>query len=136
MSLDNISMFKALSQKMEWLSQRQEVIANNVANADTPGFIPSDIKKFNFEQALRNTGSGVETPVLRTDDKHLDFIRFEKGQSREFEQEFTYETSPDGNGVVIEEQMLKASQTAAEYQTTVNLYKKQYDMMLSVLRAQ
>ena len=38
MNLSDIPLFSMMSQRMEWLSQRQQLLAHNVANANTPGY--------------------------------------------------------------------------------------------------
>ena len=47
-----------------------------------------------------------------------------------------YETTPDGNAVILEEQMAKATQTALDYQLTSNLYRKYLGMVRIALGAQ
>ncbi|MEO8804530.1 MAG: flagellar basal body rod protein FlgB [Burkholderiaceae bacterium] len=51
------------AQALSLRSERQRLIASNIANADTPGYVARDI---NFAQALREaTGSGSPAAVLR-----------------------------------------------------------------------
>ncbi|MHA1152522.1 MAG: flagellar basal body protein, partial [Alphaproteobacteria bacterium] len=38
---------------MEWLSQRQKVLADNIANADTPNYQPRDLNPSEFQRILR-----------------------------------------------------------------------------------
>ncbi len=45
------------------------------------------------------------------------------------DQRETYETSPSGNAVILEEQMLNASQTLSEHRTMANLHEKYVKMM-------
>ena len=56
------------------------------------------------------------------------------GDFRNAKNKTPYETAPDGNDVVLEEQMMKANRTASEYQLTANLYSKDLNMLRSVLR--
>ena len=51
MDLSSIGILKLISKKMDWLGQRQEVLAQNVANADTPKFKPDDLTPFTFRTA-------------------------------------------------------------------------------------
>ena len=46
MTLDDIPLFATLKSRLGYLADRQQVIAQNVANTDTPGFTPSDLKPF------------------------------------------------------------------------------------------
>ena len=48
-------------------------------------------------------------------------------------QKKTYETAPAGNSVVVEEQMMKLSQTQADYNQMVNLYRKHVDMLKTAI---
>ena len=48
----------------------------------------------------------------------------------------TYETTPDGNAVILEEQMAKATETALDYQLTSNLYRKYLGMIRIALGTQ
>ena len=52
------------AQALSLRSERQRLIASNIANADTPGYVARDI---NFAQALREaTGSGAPAGLMRT----------------------------------------------------------------------
>jgi flagellar basal-body rod protein FlgB len=42
-----------ISRRMDWLSQRQTVLSQNVANADTPNYQPRDLKTLDFRAELR-----------------------------------------------------------------------------------
>jgi flagellar basal-body rod protein FlgB len=44
-----------------------------------------------------------------------------------------YETAPAGNSVVLEEQMMKMSQTEADYNEMINLYKKHMDLLKTAI---
>ena len=57
MDLKNISLFKQLDQKMTWLNQRQKVLAQNIANANTPGYVSQDLKKVSFQSHLNNSST-------------------------------------------------------------------------------
>ena len=48
MSDQGIAFLSALQNRMGWLSDRQKVVAENVANASTPGFKPSDLTAQDF----------------------------------------------------------------------------------------
>ena len=46
MDFSNLGLFKLITRRIDWLSQRQEILARNIANADTPGYRPLDIGPF------------------------------------------------------------------------------------------
>lgn len=139
MSLDNLAIFRALDAKMNWLGQRQKVIAGNVSNADTPSYRPQDIEEFDFKAALRGSAglartdsSDGKSKVALTQKGHM-YGSTAPGDSDVSGQRKVYEAAPVGNSVIIEEQMIRASKTAMEYQAMTNLYKKHFDMMMTAL---
>src|SRR5580693_4421399 len=64
MRLDQTGM--ELGNFMTYLSRRQEVIASNIANADTPGYQTRDVRMpVDFSSAMQDAGSSVvEAPNL------------------------------------------------------------------------
>jgi flagellar basal-body rod protein FlgB len=129
MDLANLPLFQLLGRKMAWLNQRQQVLAQNVANADTPDFRPSDLLPMDFRAALRSSGGLM--PV-RTNEMHIGVSL--RGQGPYVaKQDRDAEMSPDGNGVDLEEQMVKMAQTQADYQLVTNLYHKQVGLIKAAL---
>ena len=132
MNLGNLGLFKLMSRKMSWLTQRQEVVAQNIANANTPDYRGRDIKPFTFREALKDQRL---MPATVTSAKHLNGTRGPAGEYLEQRQKNPYETAPDGNNVVLEEQMLKMNKNAMDYQMVTNLYKKQVSMIKMAIRS-
>ncbi|HYE01484.1 MAG TPA: flagellar basal body rod protein FlgB [Alphaproteobacteria bacterium] len=131
MDLSSLGLFRAMKGKMDWLTQRQEVLAQNVANADTPHYEARDLAPFDFKAELRRS----EAMALRTTD-----VRHSEGAPRVVgagpmgvKDRKSYEVNPTGNGVVLEEQMMKTAETAADYQMLLNLYRKQVGMIRTAL---
>ena len=69
MNLNKIPLFAMLNERMSWLNQRQQVLANNIANADTPGYKPNDLAPVNFEKLARDASRGLA--LAGTDAAHL-----------------------------------------------------------------
>lgn len=124
MDLNAIGLFRLASSRMDYLSARHKVLAENIANADTPGAKARDLKAFSFADAMK--GAGVTQ--VRTDAAHLEGLR-QAAAFREDRRVTTYETAPDGNGVVLEEQMMKTAQVRQDYDLTANLFQKNYQML-------
>ena len=59
MDIADIPIFAMLRSRMGYLSERQRVIAENVANADTPGYKPHDLKSFSFQARMQGRASTV-----------------------------------------------------------------------------
>ena len=136
MELTNLPMFGLLRNRMNWLGQRQEVLAQNVANADTPNYSSNDLKAFDFRQVLsgiRREQSGVA--LQRTNVAHIQGGgNGERGDFVSGEVRDPYETAPDGNAVVIEEQMVKMNETVTNHSLMTQIYKKQMLMFKAVTR--
>lgn len=129
---DRPGLFDVIAKKMDWLSQRQKVLAQNVANADTPGYLPQDLREGPFERMVRGKLRIVEPQ--RTDPQHMTAAHGAgSGKPREFEPRERYETAPSGNAVVLEEQLVKVQQTQIDYQTMTNLYTKHMRMFTTAL---
>lgn len=132
MDLKNISLFKTLGQKMTWLNERQKVLAQNLANANTPGYISKDLKKVSFQSHLSNSNSSGGTGLAMQVDEpgHIQGLggaptRFEiRKESAVFLQ-----ATPDGNSVDLEAELAKMAETQMEYTMATNLYRKHVGML-------
>jgi flagellar basal-body rod protein FlgB len=127
MDLSKLPIFGLMGRRMSWLAQRQTILAHNVSNADTPQFRPQDLTKESFRKMV--DGSKSPTVMMRhTDASHIQPIRqsdlFRKDNSKD-----TYETALSGNAVVLEEQMMKVSETQGAYNLATNLYRKHVKML-------
>jgi len=132
MDMGDTGLFRLMNDKMAWHNQRQEVLSQNVANADTPHYQASDLTAFDFKKQLR---SQQQMNLAGSGGGHLAGTLPMKGPFDAGKERTPYETSPDGNGVVLEEQMLKVGQNALEYQTVTNLYRKQVGMLRTAMTA-
>ncbi len=126
MDLNTLGIFKLLNKRMDWLNQRHEVVAENVANIDTPNYRAKDLTPFTFKTAMEETHHLAPT---QTDPGHQRLPRSgdEAGTARP--DKSPYETKPDHNAVVAENQMLKMSQIGQDYSLATNLYKKNLSLL-------
>lgn len=131
MDFSKLALFQAMQRKMDWLTQRHELLARNVANADTPLYTPSDLKPLTFEDALGRSRTHMRP--ASTHEGHLSGGRIGAKGAALARTTATYEAAPSGNKVVLEEQLMKVTETAADHQLVTNLYKKQLAMIRSVL---
>lgn len=133
MTTDNIALFKALNAKMKYLDQQQRVISQNVANADTPGYIPQQLKEVNFDAMVRNTVTGSDLFPTTTDPKHFPQTN-RMALIRETDQDSFYDVEPSGNAVVLEEQMVKSGKNIMDYNLITALYRKNMNLMRMAIR--
>ncbi len=138
MDLKNISLFKSLDQKMTWLNERQKVLAQNIANANTPGYVSQDLKKVSFQSHLNNSsqsGNGQTGIAMKTSDpRHMTGLGGTTAsfQIRQETSEYL-ETTPDGNTVDLERELTKMAEVQMEYTLATNLYKKHVGMLKTAL---
>ena len=124
MDLKNLSVFSMAQQNMQYLAAKEKVIAENIANASTPGYLARDIEKPDFGEELV-AGMALKT----TNPKHLSG----SGSAAAYN---IYTPQPsealtiDGNGVILEEQMNAASKASSEYRKMIRIYNK-YKTMLT-----
>jgi flagellar basal-body rod protein FlgB len=129
MDLSKLDLFRAIGRKMNWLTQRENVIAQNVANSDTPSFRALDIAPFSFKEEL-----GAKLAPTQTSNMHLTSATTGKpGAAKVSAEKKPWEVTPSQNGVVIEEQMMKSTETANDYQLMLNLYRKNLTMLRTAI---
>lgn len=131
MDLQSLKLFKAATTKMDWAAQRQKVLAQNIANTDTPDYKPKDLKKLDFKSMLREEVTPVK--VARTNSAHLKGTIPEQDEFRSRTLLKSFEEAPDGNEVVIEEQMQKVGDTRSQYNTAVTLMQSSMKMLRMAL---
>ena len=129
MDLSRIPLFAAITRRMGWLGERQAVLAQNVANADTPGYASKDMKPLDFAKLVGGTAHRL--PLATTEAKHI--VPVSAPSAFEQVADPASERSPNGNDVSIEDQMMKISDTNNDYALTTSLYKKQIGLLQMVL---
>ncbi len=129
MNLPDVPLFSMLRERMTWLHQRQDVLSQNVANADTPGYVSRDLKPLDFEQALRGDSGST---LMTTNARH---IAITPAHSGKFDDQAApdQESDPNGNAVSLEEQMVKVSDNQAEFQAAANIYAKAMTLMKTAI---
>lgn len=128
MDIGTIPLFAALTKRMAWLTQRQTVLAENVANANTPGYVPKDLKELNFGSILGQSAGKLQ--LAATEPGHILSPAQDGGSAVVTEDDGQ---SLDGNGVSLESQMMKVSTNAADYALVTTLYKQNVDMVKTAL---
>lgn len=127
MDYANLPVFSMMTQKMRYLSARQSVLAQNIANADTPGYAPRDVRAPDFKRMLSQTGQSV--PLARTNPAHMTGKGGANGNNYKVNTlKDSYETNPDGNKVALDEEVQKMSFNQADYQQMTTLYRKTLDL--------
>lgn len=131
MDLDTVPLFRAMTRKMSWLGQRQQVLAQNVANADTPGFVPQDLKKQSFRDLVQGSTASSKVQLVTTSPMHVNGSATQTVAGAQKERKLVRTVA--GNGVNIEKEMMKVSDTASDYTLMTNLYRRHVGMLKSAL---
>lgn len=114
-----------LKTRMHWHQSRQKLLAENVSNADTPGFQPKDLKVPTF--APNGAATGGALAVERTDPAHFAGASARPGEDPRHARRF--EVTPSGNAVSLEDEMLKVAQNQSDFQLASSLYQKSLQML-------
>ncbi|MGD9862210.1 MAG: flagellar basal body protein [Pseudodonghicola sp.] len=113
MNFETLNLFQLASRRLQWLSDRQQTVSENIANADTAGYRAREVQDF------ASYLDSAETLALPP-------------QAEVREVEDSWSESISGNNVVLEEQMLAASETSGQYRLASNLYRKAHELVLTV----
>lgn len=127
---EDLTLLAMAQKKMDWLARRQEVLAQNVANANTPKYQAKDLAPLNFNDVLQQPAEPVR--AVATNPMHIspevEPTRFETVTERQPE-----ESKPDGNSVLVEEQMQKIGDVKSSYELALNLMQKHIAMLKEAL---
>ncbi len=132
MNIDAIPLFSVLKNRLGYLGQREKLIAQNVANADTPGYAPRDLQAFSVERVL---AEGPNPNMLRpatTEAGHLSVSSSAQTPPTlqwKVETIADSESKLDGNKVVLEEEMSKLTEAHVDYQAAVGFYQKAMELL-------
>ena len=128
-NLSNIAIFQALTDKMRWHQARQGVLAENIANADTPGYIESDLTPYSFGDAMQSMAT---VTTAATNPIHFSVS---SGGSDGFGSKSSaiYEVTPSGNAVSLEEESMKVAANDIDYQTVTALYTRSIRLIRTAL---
>jgi flagellar basal-body rod protein FlgB len=125
MNPTRIGLFDLAERRLAWTDRRQAVLAQNIANTNTPGYKPHDLRP--FAAALGQAG-GIE-PV-RTQPNHL---RGGAGVSQDEVVERPRTRSPDGNAVALDEQLVQLADTETTHSMVTAIYRKYLGMFAMAL---
>ena len=130
MDLTKLPIFSTMNARLRWLTEREQAIAQNVANLDTPGYRPTDLKPVDF--AVMAKGFGQQLAMAPSSSQALSGT-LGGAQYRAEKERKPYAVELSGNGVVLEEQLMKAADTHSNYALVMNLYRKQLSLFKTAL---
>jgi flagellar basal-body rod protein FlgB len=135
MNLSDIPLFSMLRGRLGYLNERQKIISENVANADTPNYRPHDLKPFSFEAQVKAAASSAGVQAV-TQPGHMQAPNARRSLSGSKPiRAADSETTMDGNGVVLEEEMMKMTDARMNYDAAIGFYQKSLGMLRTAIRA-
>ena len=129
-----LSLLDALAQKMKWHQARQGLLAENIANAETPGYRGRDLKAYGFEDHMRAVSTARVVTTSTTNPAHIQIASDTTGFGTSGSNGF--EVTPEGNGVTLEDEMMKVSANQLDYQAVTTLYSRSVRLIRTALGRQ
>lgn len=125
------ALMAALKSQMRWASTRQSLIAGNIANADTPGYMPKDLPKPDFKRLLQASTTSTAS-LTSTNPLHLSSRRNVNGFDAKAQMQAV--AGLDGNGVDLEHESIEMAKTRDMHSMATGIYRKYNDLMRLTLR--
>lgn len=104
---------EVFNKQIEYLVKRDKILTENIANADTPGYKPKDLRK-------RSSGAGLSMKATSPGHMMMDDT---SGEYEVVESEI-YDLKPNGNGVDVQEELRKKSENSVLLNETITIYNK------------
>ncbi len=125
MPISDVPILSMLRTKMHWHQERQRVLSENVANADTAKFRPRDLAPLDFTKETVQAGASLT--LATTDPSHMTSA----AGSTQFasDRDARYEVRPTGNAVNLEDEMIKVANNQMDYQAATSLYSRSMGLL-------
>jgi flagellar basal-body rod protein FlgB len=122
MGFGDLPILSMLKSRMHWQQDRQRILAENVSNADPPGYRARDLSALRFDEQMVRPATSVA--LQQTASGHLSAIA--GGGDSQFRSETGrgYEVRPAGNVVSLEDEMMKVAANQMDYQAATALYTR------------
>lgn len=119
-------------QALNLRSHRAEVLANNLANADTPGFKARDV---DFRAVLEQASSGARSSgPQRTDSRHMS--GFGNGADGALMFRIPSQPSIDGNSVEEHAEMARYADNASRFEASLYFLNSKFSGLKSAIRGE
>jgi len=119
-----------LSKTLDGMQLRQKVIANNIANVDTPGYKRKDV---DFKSQLKSALDEKDLKLNKTNTKHLSTNANLNQISSKIKVENNTSMRKDKNNVDIDYEMTALAKNQLEYQATTKLLSTKFKKLNSVI---
>jgi flagellar basal-body rod protein FlgB len=128
-AITDIPIFSMLRTKMNWNQERQKVLAENVANSDTPNYRARDLVAPKFPDPSQIATRPVQQVALAmTEQGHIGGTTM-SGSSFATQSKNNFEVAPTGNSVSLEDEMMKVSANQMDFQAASALYSRSLNLL-------
>jgi flagellar basal-body rod protein FlgB len=130
MPISDLPIFSMLRTRMNWHQERQRLLAENVANAETPGYRPRDLAPLDFGRQVEQASGQLQLAL--TSPSHLagtDAL----GSSFPVERSGKYDVRPTGNAVNLEDEMIKVAANQMDHQAAISLYSRSMGLLKTAI---
>ena len=128
MPISEIPLFSMLRTRMQWHQERQKVLAENVANADTPNFRTRDLRALDFGSQAQ---AASQVRVASTNPAHITGAAANGAFATDRNNK--YDVKPAGNAVNLEDEMMKVASNQMDYQAAISLYSRSMGLFRTAL---
>ena len=125
MSYSDLTIVNSLARSMQHTARRNRVLAQNIANVDTPNYKAQDLVKQQFPATLRKAYSA---DLTRTHRAHFQSSAF-KTLAPIIEVKNTDEKTISGNTVNLEQNLVKINENSAQHERATSLYRKYFSFI-------
>ena len=127
----SLSLLNALTEKMKWHQARQGLLAENIANAETPGYRGRDLKAYGLEQHISSL-STAKIATVATQPGHIS-VQGTGADGFGPRPENGFEVTPEGNAVSLEDEMMKVTGNQMDYQAVTTIYQRSVKLLKTAL---
>jgi flagellar basal-body rod protein FlgB len=131
MAISDLPVFSMLRTRMNWHQERQRLLAENVANADTPGYRPRDLTPLDFGRRVQQASGQLQLAL--TSPAHLSPGTGATGGSFGVDRSGKYDIRPTGNAVNLEDEMMKVAANQMDHQAAISLYSRSMGLLKTAI---
>jgi flagellar basal-body rod protein FlgB len=130
MAISDLPIFSMLRTRMNWHQERQRLLAENVANADTPGYRPRDLTPLDFGRQVQQASGQLQLAL--TAPGHITGAG-STGSGFAMERSGKYDVKPMGNAVNLEDEMMKVAANQMDHQAAISLYSRSMGLLKTAI---
>jgi flagellar basal-body rod protein FlgB len=130
MAISDLPIFSMLRTRMNWHQERQRLLAENVANADTPGYRPRDLTPLDFGRQVQQASGQLQLAL--TTPGHITATGA-TGSGFATERSGKYDVRPMGNAVNLEDEMMKVAANQMDHQAAISLYSRSMGLLKTAI---